>query len=104
MKLKAPINHGEKCYESVNESLQNLRTQYLDLVLIHWPGVKGLQLDDYKNVEMRKKTWQTLEQFYFERKVRLIGVSNYTIKHLKQLLEYCQVIPHVLQVNSQFSY
>jgi diketogulonate reductase-like aldo/keto reductase len=81
-----------------------LKTSYLDLILIHWPGVKGLQLDDHKNVEMRKKTWQTLEQFYFERKVRLIGVSNYTIKHLKQLLEYCQVKPHVLQVNILFSY
>lgn len=94
----APNNHGDKCKDSVLESLQKLRTSYVDLVLVHWPGYKGLQPEDPKNAEMRRKTWAVLEQALEEGLVRSIGVSNYTVRHLKELFEYAHIRPHLLQV------
>ncbi len=80
------------------ESLDNFQTNYLDLVLIHWPGVKGLKLDDEKNALIRRETWNVLEEYYSNGKVKSIGVSNYTIKHLNELFSYSKIRPHLLQV------
>lgn len=99
---KATYNHGENCEESIRTSLRELRTEYLDLVLIHWPGVKGLKLDDERNSELRKLTYEHLEKLYWDGTVKLIGVSNYTLKHLKELLAYAKVTPHLLQVKSNY--
>jgi len=78
--------------------MKDLRTDYLDMVLIHWPGVKGLKLDDKNNGEYRKRTWLELERLYDEKYVKLIGVSNYNLDHLKELLSYAKTRPHLLQV------
>lgn len=75
-----------------------MKTSYLDLVLIHWPGVKGLKPDDEMNSQIRMNTYQVLEEFYFNRVVKLIGVSNYNLRHLKELLQYSKVKPHIIQV------
>jgi diketogulonate reductase-like aldo/keto reductase len=82
----------------MRKSLQDLRTTYVDLVLIHWPGVKGLKLDDERNSDLRRSTYQTLEKLHSEGLIKLIGVSNYNIKHLNELLSYARVKPHLLQV------
>ena len=94
----APNNHGDRCRDSILESLKKLRTSYTDLVLIHWPGYKGLQPEDPKNAEMRKETWTVLEQALDDGLVRSIGVSNYTVRHLIELFEYARIRPHLLQV------
>ncbi len=91
-------NQGEKCGESLVASLNDLRTEYVDLVLIHWPGVKGLKPNDAKNFELRKRTYLELEKMNSEGKTRLLGVSNYTIRHLNELFTYCTIRPHLLQV------
>lgn len=96
--LKAPINHGDKCEESVRLSLENLCTTYLDLVLIHWPGVKGLKLADVRHCEQRKLTYQSLEKLHLDGRIHLIGVSNYNQIHLNDLFTYAKVKPHLLQV------
>lgn len=68
-------------------------------MLIHWPGVKGLKLDDEKNSELRRKTWEQLEILHSEGAVKYIGVSNYTIHHLNELLSHAKIVPHLLQVS-----
>jgi diketogulonate reductase-like aldo/keto reductase len=79
-----------KAFES---SLRKLKTDYLDLYLIHWPR-KG-----------RSETWQALVRLYEENRVKSIGVSNYTIEHLEKLLEETSIIPAVNQVEfSPFLY
>lgn len=55
--------------------------------LIHWP-VKGLYKD----------TWRALEKLYAEGHVRAIGVSNFQIHHLRDLLANANVVPAVNQV------
>jgi diketogulonate reductase-like aldo/keto reductase len=86
-KLANP-NHGyQKAIESFYTSLDKLNLEYIDLFLIHYP-VTGL----------RKESWQALEEIYQSGKCRAIGVSNYTVKHLIELLEDSSVIPTVNQV------
>ena len=46
------------------KSLEALDCQYLDLYLIHWPGVQKLKSDDPKNAELRRKSWEALEKLY----------------------------------------
>lgn len=45
-------------------SLQALGRDYVDLYLIHWPGVRGQPRDDPSNVEARKGSWRALEELY----------------------------------------
>jgi diketogulonate reductase-like aldo/keto reductase len=71
---------------ALERSLKKLQFDYVDLYLMHWP------------VPERLETWKILEQLYKEKKCRAIGVSNFTIKHLKELLNRAKVVPAVNQV------
>ncbi|TFJ94224.1 aldo/keto reductase [Lentibacillus salicampi] len=73
--------------EAFEVSLEKLGTDYLDLYLIHWP-VKG----KYKD------TWKAMEKLYEEGKVRAIGVSNFHVHHLEDLMADSSVKPVVDQV------
>jgi len=95
----APKDHGnDKCQEAIDKVLKDLETEYLDLFLLHWPGVQKLDVKDPLNRELRAQSWKVLEKNYKNKKFRSIGVSNYTIEHMKELLEHCEVVPHVLQI------
>ena len=94
----APLDHGtEKCRAAIEKILSDLQTDYLDLFLIHWPGVQKLEVQDPLNRVLRTESWRVLEEYYKRGVLRSIGVSNYTEAHLTDLLEHCQVVPHVLQ-------
>jgi len=81
-------NFGEKrTARSFSKSLEHLQTDYVDLLLLHFP-VTGL----------RKKSWLELERIQKSGQTRSIGVSNYTVRHLEKLQEYATVIPAVNQV------
>ncbi len=81
--------HGyDKATRAFNESIQKLGTEYLDLYLVHWPGTTGS--DDggvSANARLRRETWRALEDLYRAGKVKAIGVSNYTEKHLREMLD-----------------
>jgi diketogulonate reductase-like aldo/keto reductase len=69
------------------ESLHKLRTEYVDLLLLHFPVT-----------EFRADAWPKLEKLYEEGTAKAIGVSNYTIEHLEELLQTCTVKPAVNQI------
>ena len=80
--------HGfNKTIKAFDESLRKLDSDYIDLYLVHWPVP-----------ELRGDTWKALEKIYSEGKAKSIGVSNYTIHHLDELLKSCKIIPSVNQV------
>lgn len=95
----APWQHGkDNTHTAVIDSLKRLKLSYLDLVLVHWPGVAKVPPKDPKNKSMRQETWFELENLVSLGKVKSIGVSNYTENHLKDLLSYCKIKPTVNQV------
>lgn len=80
---------------SVKQSLQKLRTDYLDLLLIHWPA-NAKQFENWKDINA--ETWKTMEELYRSGIVKAIGVSNFMLPQLKALLETAEVIPAVNQI------
>lgn len=89
--ITSKVWNEEQGYESTLEaferSLQKLNTDYLDLYLIHWP-VKG----KYKD------TWRAMEKLYKDGKVRAIGVSNFHVHHLEDLMKDSNIKPVIDQV------
>ncbi|MFD0586604.1 aldo/keto reductase [Paenibacillus sp. GCM10027627] len=85
------IWNADQGYESslaaFEGSLAKLETDYVDLLLIHWP-VK----------EKYKETWRALEKIYSDGKARAIGVSNFQIHHLQDLIATSEIVPMVNQV------
>jgi diketogulonate reductase-like aldo/keto reductase len=81
--------HGyEETLNSFEDSLNNLGLDYLDEYLIHWPGQTGSFLP----------TWKAFEKLYKDGKIRVIGVSNFTKHHLLTLMDNCEIIPMVNQI------
>jgi diketogulonate reductase-like aldo/keto reductase len=81
-------NFGHKrAIKSFDESLEKLRTDYVDLLLLHFPVTI-----------LRKKAWQALEEIQAAGGAKSIGVSNYTIRHLEEMRNYAKVMPAVNQV------
>ncbi|KAJ1827772.1 hypothetical protein LPJ56_001483 [Coemansia sp. RSA 2599] len=94
----APKQHGyDRTIAAVNESLENLQTDYIDLYLIHWPGVSGKAPGYPGHRAYRESSWKALEDLYRSGKVRAIGVSNYTKRHLQEMGEYAEIPPMVNQ-------
>ena len=77
----------DKTLKAFDKSLAKLGMDYVDLYLIHWP------LKD-KRIE----TWRALERLFQTGKCRAIGVSNYMINHLQELLSITPIVPAVNQV------
>lgn len=77
----------EETKAAYEESLQKLGIEYLDLYLIHWPGKSKYA-----------EAWRALEDLYKEGKIKAIGVCNFNISHLQDLLKTATVTPAINQV------
>ncbi len=86
-KLEAEYQGGERAVKGFLRSLDNLDIGYIDLYLIHWP-VRGLGVE----------TWKAMEDLLESGKCRAIGVSNYAVAHLQEVLEHGRVVPAVNQI------
>ncbi|WP_153463903.1 aldo/keto reductase [Sediminibacillus terrae] len=73
--------------QAFETSLEKLGLDYLDLYLIHWPG-KGKY----------KQAWNALEELYKKGRVRAIGVSNFQVHHLEELMKDAAIKPAINQV------
>lgn len=90
---------SEMGYHQVNEaferSLSILKTDYLDLYLIHWPlpcdGCK-----DWKQID--NDTWKAMEELYSQGRIKAIGLSNFLPHHIENILENCEIKPMVDQL------
>lgn len=82
-----PEDYGyEKTLNAFDKTLNELQTDYLDLYLIHWPK------------PLNKETWRAMEKLYNDKRIKAIGVSNFTEAHLQELLDSSDVIPTINQV------
>ncbi|MDA2390433.1 aldo/keto reductase [Bacillus cereus] len=89
--ITSKVWNSDQGYETTlaayEESLKKLELDYLDLYLVHWP-VEG----KYKD------TWRALETLYKEKRVRAIGVSNFQIHHLQDVMKDAEIKPMINQV------
>ena len=85
----------EDAKAAFERTLERLRTDYLDMYLIHWPlPYPGYQ--EWKKLDI--ETWRALEELYEQGKIRAIGLSNFLPHHIENLLESCRVYPAVDQL------
>ena len=78
--------------------LRNLETDYVDMLLLHWPGVYGREHSDPEQVAIRHESYRALELLQDSGKVKNIGVANFLPRHLDKLLDECSVKPCVNQI------
>lgn len=85
---KVNFRSYENTRKTVESSLKKLQTNYLDLVLLHWP------FGNYY------AAWRELEKLYEEGKIRAIGVSNFEPDRLIDLIEFNKIAPAVNQIET----
>lgn len=86
-KIQAEHFGYRRAQKTIQPSLQKLQTDYVDLLLLHFPVPV-----------LRKKTWLVAEEALAAGQAKSIGVSNYTIRHLEEMQSYAKVLPAVNQV------
>ena len=85
---KVNFKSYEHAEQTVMQSPENLQTDYLDLLLLHWPFANYYA------------AWRTLEKLYGDGRVRAIGVSNFEPDRLLDLIAYNKIVPAVDQIET----
>lgn len=101
-------------YDDLDTTLRQLKVHHVDLWLMHWPFsfVALTSKGDENHMQPTKdqngkvmldqtpimETWQAMESMHKDGKARAIGVCNFTLPLLKQLLNNCEIPPAVLQI------
>lgn len=92
--LTSKVWNADQGYESTlkafDKAINDLQVDYLDLYLIHWPNEDNFQLS--------LDTWKALETLYKQKKVRAIGVSNFSENQLQQVFDMAEIKPMVNQI------
>ena len=89
-------------YDAIFGSLKDLKTNYIDMFLIHWPkcdpNIEWMHCQDTKDPDGTWiESWQAMEKFYAEGRLMSIGVSNFNVDLLSELLSIAVVKPHLIQ-------
>ncbi|MEV0431182.1 aldo/keto reductase [Micromonospora sp. NPDC050495] len=92
-KLNNGFHRPEDARKAFEQTLRELRFDYLDLFLIHWPLPTRYDGDFVS-------TWRTLEEFQRDGRAKSIGVSNFQVAHLERLAAEAEVTPAVNQVEA----
>ncbi|MEV4416950.1 aldo/keto reductase [Catellatospora sp. NPDC049609] len=79
----------DKALRAFDESLDRLGLDYLDLYLMHWP---------VPSQDRYTEAWRAMEKLYADKRVRAIGVSNFTVQTMSRLLDEFDVVPAVNQI------
>ena len=97
-KVQAEIKDYKKAKKSIEKSLETLGLDYIDLILIHCPQPWALFRGKRRFFKENKEVWKALEEAYEEGKVKSIGVSNFLVDDLENILEDCKIKPMVNQI------
>ena len=95
--LTSKLNNGfhepDAARRAFDETLTKLRTDSIDLFLIHWP-LPTLYDGDFVS------TWKTLTEFVADGRAKAVGVSNFQVPHLERLAAETDVVPAVNQIEA----
>ena len=81
--------------KSFSRTLENLGTDYLDVLMIHWPR-PNLELREWKALDL--ETWRAMENLHSKGKIRALGLSNFLPHHSENILAHCRVRPSIAQL------
>ena len=81
--------------KSFSRTLENLGTDYLDVLMIHWPR-PNLELREWKALDL--ETWRAMEDLHSKGKIRALGLSNFLPYHAENILKNCRVRPSIAQL------
>ncbi|MFP4177249.1 MAG: aldo/keto reductase [Acholeplasmataceae bacterium] len=95
-KLESHIKTYDEALAAFEKSLDALKTDYVDLFLIHAPWPWNEVGKDCRTGN--REAWKALEKIYEEGRARAIGVSNFKPNDLEDLIGHCSVVPHVNQI------
>lgn len=102
-KLAAEIKSYKEAVTSIDSSLMKLGLDYIDLMIIHSPKPWAKFLESEPYFEGNRVAWRALEEAYKAGKLRSIGVSNFEIADLKNILVNATIKPMVNQILAHIS-
>ena len=102
-KLAAEIKSYDEAVKSIDESLEKMGLEYIDLMIIHSPKPWQNFLEDERYFEGNLEAWKALEEAYEAGKLKAIGVSNFEIEDLKNIIDNCKIKPMVNQILAHIS-
>ncbi len=96
-KLESHIKTYQGAHDAFNQTLEDLGLKYVDLYLIHapWPWSEIGKNCDEGNIE----AWRALEEIYQSGRAKAIGVSNFSVHDLENVMKDAKIIPHANQIN-----
>lgn len=97
-KVAAEHKTYESVAKSIDESLAKLGMDYMDLMIIHCPQPWAEFRGERRYFTENKEVWRALEKAYKDGKVKAIGVSNFLVDDLENILDCCEVKPMVNQI------
>ena len=97
-KVAAELKSYKEAKESIDKSLRDLGLDYVDLILIHCPQPWALFRGKRRFFEENIAVWKALEETYKEGRAKAIGVSNFLIDDLENIMNNCEIKPMVNQV------
>ena len=97
-KIDASIKSYKKAKASIDKSLEKLGLDYVDLILIHCPQPWLLYKGPFKFYKANVKVWKAMEEAYKEGKVKAIGLSNFLIKDVENIINHSEIKPMVNQI------
>jgi 2,5-diketo-D-gluconate reductase A len=89
-KLNNGFHAHDDALKAFDGTLEALKSDYVDLFLIHWP-LPGIDVDYVE-------TWKAMEEIYRSGRARSVGVSNFNAHHLRKLFGETEVRPAVNQI------
>lgn len=97
-KVAAEAKNYDAAAKSIDETLEKMGLPYIDLMLIHSPQPWAEWRNDKRYFEENIQVWKALEDAYTAGKVKAIGVSNFLIDDLENLIAHCEIKPMVNQL------
>lgn len=94
-KVGNDVGTYEETMKAIESCLKKLQSDYIDLVLIHWPSPQRFR-EDWKT--RNKEVYRALEDLVKQNKIHSIGISNFMVHHVEALLETARITPVINQI------
>ena len=97
-KVDASYKSYKKAKKSIEDSLKRLGVDYIDLMLIHCPQPWILFRSPFRYFKQNIQVWKAMEEAYKEGKLKAIGVSNFLVDDLENIINNCEIKPMANQI------